>query len=285
MKGLLIAAATSVALVAQSRSAGASSAWSRPSARLRRPPREIGVRDGFLTFFARRRGVARSGRDRSAPRRSAARRTGSHARAPRSCRSARLMWEPFTGQMSGDGTLGWLTGAYVVPEPAHEGDRSQGRVLQRLEAAGQRHLARVARRGHLPAERVERRESVSRGARPGCRHGRSAGRVDRRRRACRGGRRRGVARAAGGLDAPPSRRRDAVRRARPACATGPRRRGPACGTRRCVPNVPRRAISASRSAATTPHTAGAQHGTWVRVWKRDVTDRWRIVFETSKQTK
>jgi hypothetical protein len=29
-------------------------------------------------------------------------------------------------------------------------------------------------------------------------------------------------------------------------------------------------------------TLGATHGTWVRVWKRDVTGRWRIVFETSK---
>jgi hypothetical protein len=29
----------------------------------------------------------------------------------------------------------------------------------------------------------------------------------------------------------------------------------------------------------------AEHGTWVRVWKRDVTGRWRIVFETSKPAK
>ena len=35
--------------------------------------------------------------------------------------------------------------------------------------------------------------------------------------------------------------------------------------------------------ATSP--AGAEHGTWVRVWKRDVTDRWRIVFETTKAAK
>jgi hypothetical protein len=31
--------------------------------------------------------------------------------------------------------------------------------------------------------------------------------------------------------------------------------------------------------ATT--SAGAETGSWVRVWKRDVSGRWRIVFETS----
>jgi hypothetical protein len=29
----------------------------------------------------------------------------------------------------------------------------------------------------------------------------------------------------------------------------------------------------------------ADHGTFIRVWKRDVTGRWRIVFETSKTAK
>ena len=27
--------------------------------------------------------------------------------------------------------------------------------------------------------------------------------------------------------------------------------------------------------------AGPETGSWVRVWKRDITGRWRIVFETS----
>jgi hypothetical protein len=35
--------------------------------------------------------------------------------------------------------------------------------------------------------------------------------------------------------------------------------------------------------ATT--SAGPQHGTRIRVWKRDVTRRWRIVFETTKAEK
>jgi ketosteroid isomerase-like protein len=32
--------------------------------------------------------------------------------------------------------------------------------------------------------------------------------------------------------------------------------------------------------ATT--AAGAEHGTWARVWKRDVKGAWRIVFETNR---
>ena len=28
--------------------------------------------------------------------------------------------------------------------------------------------------------------------------------------------------------------------------------------------------------------AGAEKGTWARVWRRDAQGRWRIVFETSK---
>ena len=32
-------------------------------------------------------------------------------------------------------------------------------------------------------------------------------------------------------------------------------------------------------------SSGPQHGTWIRVWKRDVTRRWRIVFETTKAEK
>jgi len=35
-------------------------------------------------------------------------------------------------------------------------------------------------------------------------------------------------------------------------------------------------------ATTVVGVGGAERGSWVRVWKRDVTGRWRIVFETSK---
>jgi ketosteroid isomerase-like protein len=32
-------------------------------------------------------------------------------------------------------------------------------------------------------------------------------------------------------------------------------------------------------------SAAADTGTWLRVWKRDITGRWRIVFESSKMKK
>jgi hypothetical protein len=41
------------------------------------------------------------------------------------------------------------------------------------------------------------------------------------------------------------------------------------------------AVALGGYQATTAGGA-AEHGTWARVWKRDVTDRWRIVFETSQ---
>ena len=43
--------------------------------------------------------------------------------------------------------------------------------------------------------------------------------------------------------------------------------------------------AASRDLGATMggYDAGAEHGTWVRVWKRDVTGRYRIVFESSKR--
>jgi len=72
---------------------------------------EIGVRDGFLTFFSEdsieiQRGTAVT----LAPARNT---LVSRALAPLPLAN-RLIWEPFTGQVSSDGTLGWLTGASVV---------------------------------------------------------------------------------------------------------------------------------------------------------------------------
>lgn len=75
---------------------------------------EIGVRDSFLTFFADDaisivRGTA--GQPTSLV----------PAKAQLAARplqalplQADLLWEPFTGQVSGDGSMGWLTGGYAV---------------------------------------------------------------------------------------------------------------------------------------------------------------------------
>ena len=72
---------------------------------------EIGVRDGFLSFFSE---------DSIEIQRGATVTLGS-ARATLLARTpiplplpSKLIWEPFTGQVSTDGTIGWLTGGSVV---------------------------------------------------------------------------------------------------------------------------------------------------------------------------
>jgi hypothetical protein len=74
---------------------------------------ELGVRDAFLTYFADDAVQLAAGSD------------GAHATAdrakdglrqlsqPKLPLGTRLMWEPFTGHVSSDGTLGWLTGGYA----------------------------------------------------------------------------------------------------------------------------------------------------------------------------
>ena len=113
MKGLLIAAATSVTLVAQvdpqafPRMVATERAFAAAT-------EQIGVRDGFLTFFgddAVSLDPGATGAAASVSRAKDGLLTLAPAKLPV---LARLMWEPFTGQMSEDGTLGWLTGPYVV---------------------------------------------------------------------------------------------------------------------------------------------------------------------------
>jgi hypothetical protein len=74
---------------------------------------ELGVRDAFLTYFADDAVQLAAGSD------------GAHATAgrakdglreltqPKLPLLTRLMWEPFTGHVSDDGTIGWLTGGYA----------------------------------------------------------------------------------------------------------------------------------------------------------------------------
>jgi ketosteroid isomerase-like protein len=78
---------------------------------------EIGTRDGFLTFFAPDAIelvlAGESGADASTTSATDSLRARPLATLPL---SARLMWEPITGHVSADGTLGWLTGPYVTLE-------------------------------------------------------------------------------------------------------------------------------------------------------------------------
>jgi len=74
---------------------------------------EIGVRDGFLTFFADDAIKVTPGATGAETTVRPAKEGLRAASEPALPLRARLIWAPFTGQVSSDGTLGWLTGGYA----------------------------------------------------------------------------------------------------------------------------------------------------------------------------
>lgn len=85
---------------------------------------ELGVRDGFLAFFAEDSiQIRRQGAEVTL----APARDGLAAQAlPKLPIANQLIWEPFTGHVSSDGTLGWLTGAFVQFNQAQKTTVGQG---------------------------------------------------------------------------------------------------------------------------------------------------------------
>jgi len=74
---------------------------------------EIGVRDGFLTFFADDAIALRAGATGAAASVADAK-TGLREQPLVKLPAAnRLMWDPIAGQISSDGSMGWLTGPYA----------------------------------------------------------------------------------------------------------------------------------------------------------------------------
>ena len=71
---------------------------------------EVGIRDGFLAFFANDAVKIKPGKP---PALSPGREALEAEPTQKLPVVNRLIWEPFTGHVSTDGTLGWLTGAYV----------------------------------------------------------------------------------------------------------------------------------------------------------------------------
>jgi len=242
---------------------------------------EIGVRDGFLTFFAD--DAVEIDHD-AGGRTSISRAKDALVRRPlpKLPLSGTLMWEPFTGQIAGDGTLGWLTGAYA-------GVDATGRTITAHGA-----YFSVWKRQPDSTWRVWLDEGVSlpdvwRDASPF----RAAPEPDA-----------GVAGEAGEtLEAAEA----AISTSREAWTN---HLGADVRVHRdgIMPLVGRDAAETWRQGTWTSVTfttvkietsgsddlgialggysatgaAGSEHGTWVRVWKRDVTGRWRIVFETSR---
>ena len=84
---------------------------------------EVGIRDGFLAFFAMDAVKIKPGKP---PTLGSGREALEAEPMPKLPVVNRLIWEPFTGQMSADGTLGWLTGGYVSLNVARREVTAQG---------------------------------------------------------------------------------------------------------------------------------------------------------------
>lgn len=247
---------------------------------------ELGVRDAFLTFFAPNAVQIRAGRDGRSVTVQPAVPALTASAFPHLPLVTRLMWEPFTGQISADGEFGWLTGGYAnLDQPTRS-------------LAGQGAYFSVWRRQADGTFKVWLDEGVSfpevwRDAAPF----RVTPDPDPES---------GV-----GGDGKPG---EAIALAEAAVARGgePWRRRVSADVRvhrsGRLPVVGREAATQWASDAWADVTmfpgtivvadsddlgvviggydatrAGrAEHGTYVRVWQRDVTGRWRIVFETSK---
>jgi ketosteroid isomerase-like protein len=283
VKGLLIAAATSVTLVAQvdtqalPRMVATERAFAAAT-------EQIGVRDGFLTFFGDDAVSLDPGATGAASVSRA--KDGLVTLAPAKLPVlARLMWEPFTGQMSEDGTLGWLTGPYVVlNQLSKEIDRKGAYFSVWKRQADGTYRVWLDEGITLPNVWTGASEFRAAPAPDAGTAGAQGESLDDAERAVAAGGEAWVARLAASMrlhreGVMPMEGRDLVRDWASAAWT----------SMKYTPLRSERAASGELAVTLGGYdatsTGGTQHGTWVRVWHRDVTNRWRIVFETSKQTK
>src|SRR5262249_55839721 len=79
---------------------------------------EIGVRDAFLTFFADDSISIVAGATGATATTVPARPELAKRPLQKLPLAGKLMWEPYTGHVSSDGSLGWLTGGYVLMDQA-----------------------------------------------------------------------------------------------------------------------------------------------------------------------
>ena len=117
---ILVAALVPVQSVGDGQALQRMVAWERAFAAA---TEQIGVRDGFLTFFAEDSiQIQRGPKVALAPARDAL----AAQTLPRLPLANRLLWEPYTGHVSADGTLGWLTGGFVSLNQAEKVPVRQG---------------------------------------------------------------------------------------------------------------------------------------------------------------
>jgi ketosteroid isomerase-like protein len=241
---------------------------------------EVGVRDGFLAFFANdsvqiRRGVTvtlEPAREQLAAR----------PMSPLPL-SNRLLWEPFTGHVSSDGLLGWLTGAYVLMSPDSNKVISQGAYFSVWKRQPDGTWRVWLDEGiSLPAiweKAAPFRVAPDPDAGTSGEPGEAVEAVE--------------ASVAAGGDAWRSRLAADARlhidglmpiAGRRAIGSSPR------GSANVTYRVVRAEVAGSGDLAIAigsfddQNAPGASNGSWVRVWKRDVSGRWRIVFQTETAT-
>jgi hypothetical protein len=243
---------------------------------------ELGVRDAFLTYFADDSVSIQSGADASHTTLVPAKDRLRQSPQPKLPLPSQLIWEPFTGHVSSDGSLGWLTGGYanlnVLTKEVggkgayfsvwkHQSDGTwrvwldEGISLPSLwKDASPFRAAPEPDAGNSTATN-EALEDAERSVASGGTAWQTRLGADVRIH------RDGVMPIAG--------RDAAIEWSRTAWQTV-----------RYVPIKTERAASDDLGVVVGGYDATpAQHGTWVRVWKRAVTGSWRIVFETSRAVK
>lgn len=240
---------------------------------------ELGVRDGFLSFFADDAvQIRRDGKPTLVPAREAL----AKQPLPKLPIANRLIWEPYTGHISVDGTLGWLTGGFVSLNQAQQTVVAQGAYFS------------VWKRQSDGTYRVWLDEGISlpqiwQGAAPfrvapepdtGATGSPSESLEAVEAEVAAGGDT-WRARLAAGVRLHIEGRMPLV--GREDVIASPR------GTAPAKYRVMRTEVAASGELAITIGAfepgAGTEpaNGSWVRVWKRDATGRWRIVFQTENQ--
>ena len=245
----------------------------------------IGVRDGFLTFFADDAVSLDPGASGASAAVSRAKDGLVKLPPTKLPVLSRLMWEPYTGQISEDGTLGWLSGPYVIlNQLSKEIDRKGAYFSVWKRQADGTYRVWLDEGVALPDVWSGAGEFRAAPAPDPGTAGAQGESLDDAERAVATGGESWAARLAVSVrlhreGTMPMDGRDAVRQWAAAAWT----------TVRYTSLRAERAASGDLAVTLGGYDAvsssGPQHGTWVRVWHRDVTNRWRIVFETSKQTK
>lgn len=243
---------------------------------------ELGVRDGFLAFFEPEAVQIEAGASGRETRLVSAVDALRARPLPPLPLGATLIWNPHTGQVSSDGSLGWLTGPFVVMDRAASAVVGQGAYFsvwkRRADGAYRVWLDEGVT---LPSVWQGASEFVVAGGPSGGEGGVAGEPVESAERAVTSGGAAWRARWSRGVrvhreGVPPIAGADA------AAAWADRAWATVAFslTRTVVSGSNDLAFAVGGYDATTPD--GAEHGTWVRVWQRDVAGRWRIVFETNK---